>query len=455
MALLFVASGGSNTSPYETWAKAATSLQTALTAATAGDVVVIQRNAVPSGDKELSADATYTVPDGVIVLAATNDGGSSFTYSPMGSGSDWIGNSTANRSVTFVPSTSGNTFKIAGLTIRNAGATTDNLNIFASAAVGHCAGDDIYFWCGSTSAATRVAFGSTIANQQSSVVLRNPTFRFASTSQSIQIRSTCNLTIFGGSLDGAGSVPDELLTWNTAGPVRVDISGFDASAMGSGKTIIGDVGSGANTAAPVVFLRQFRRGASSTVLATQSVTTRIGVEVYEFECQVGTTLNVFGYHNALGSLGNDASVYVTGGTANQSWRITTTSLCSPTRLFTTPWIDWYNTGTSAIMPTIEVLRIDSTTAYTDAQVWGEFTARVTASSVASDFFSDNSIAGASASNQATGLGTGSWTGAGGTAWSGKVDSGASLTPSAAGRLRGRVVCSVASATIYVDPLIRT
>ena len=53
MALLFVASGVSNTSPYETWAKAATSLQTALTAATAGDVVVIQRNAVPSGDKEL------------------------------------------------------------------------------------------------------------------------------------------------------------------------------------------------------------------------------------------------------------------------------------------------------------------------------------------------------------------------------------------------------------------
>ena len=100
MTTYFVASGGSNTSPYDTWAKAATSLQTALTAATsAGDIVVVQCNAVPSGDAELSADTTYTVAGDVFVVSASNDGGSAWTPSWMGTGS-WIGNSTTNRSIT-------------------------------------------------------------------------------------------------------------------------------------------------------------------------------------------------------------------------------------------------------------------------------------------------------------------------------------------------------------------
>jgi hypothetical protein len=48
MADYFVASGGTNTAPYDTWEKAATSLQTALTAATTnGDRVIIQYNGVP------------------------------------------------------------------------------------------------------------------------------------------------------------------------------------------------------------------------------------------------------------------------------------------------------------------------------------------------------------------------------------------------------------------------
>ncbi len=85
MADYFVASGGSNTAPYETWAKAATSLATALAAAsTAGDQVIIQYNAVPSGDAELAADTTYTLAANIQIISASNDGGSAFTPTAMG-----------------------------------------------------------------------------------------------------------------------------------------------------------------------------------------------------------------------------------------------------------------------------------------------------------------------------------------------------------------------------------
>ena len=428
-------------------------MQTALTAAAAGDFVVIQRNAVPSGDKELSADITYTVPAGVTVLAATNDGGSDFTYSPMGDGTDWIGNSTVNRSVTFHPATTGTAIRLRGLTLRVSGATTDNINFFTSAQVGQIVADDIYFWNGQSATASRIAFGSTTANQQSVVILNNPTFRFGSTSHSVQVRSQCHLTINGGRIASAGSTPTELFTWSSAGAIQLDVTGFDASVMGSGCTLVGDVGSGANTSAPKVFLRQVRRGASCEVLAAQSVTTRLGIEVFEYECQVGSTLNVSGYHNAFGSVTNDATVYITAGPTEQSWKIVTTSLCSPTLPFMTPWIDWYNTGASSITPRIEVLRTDSTTALTDAQIHGEWTARVTSGSVASTWYSDQAQ-GATGTAQATGVGTGSWTGAGGTAWSGKLEPPSAITPAAAGRLRGRIVVEAASTTVYADQLIR-
>jgi hypothetical protein len=229
----------------------------------------------------------------------------------------------------------------------------------------------------------------------------------------------------------------------------VDIIGFDASAMGSGCTLVGDAGAGT----PQVFLRQVRRGAGCAVLATQTTTTRLGLEVWEHECQVGTTLNVSGYHNAFGSVTTDASVYLTAGPTSQSWRIATTAACSAATPFATPWTDWYQTGTASITPRIEVLRTDSTTPLTDAQLAAEFTARVTSGSVVPSLYSDAAQPGAAGADQAAGAGTGSWTGAGGTAWSGKCEVPA-VTPAAAGRLRGRLVVSAPSLTVFADQLIR-
>lgn len=75
MADVYVSGTGSNTSPYETWAKAATTLTTALTGAVAGTRFIIDKTLVESST---GADKTYTFPglstNMDIVLSATNTG---------------------------------------------------------------------------------------------------------------------------------------------------------------------------------------------------------------------------------------------------------------------------------------------------------------------------------------------------------------------------------------------
>jgi hypothetical protein len=66
MATLHVSTTGSNTSPYDTWAKAATALSTAVTAAAAGDVILVD-----SVDTQVvSAATTYSCNNGIQIISA-------------------------------------------------------------------------------------------------------------------------------------------------------------------------------------------------------------------------------------------------------------------------------------------------------------------------------------------------------------------------------------------------
>src|SRR5574343_861785 len=219
MATYFVASGGSNTSPYDTWAKAATSLATALAAATtAGDVVVIQYNAVPSGDAELSADTTYTLAGDVWLISASNDGGSSYTPTAMGT-ANWIGNSTTNLAVTF----SGNDRRayVWGLTIRTAGSTADRIELNSSTG-GQFTFDKCYLWAGNTASSEGIRLNS---SSHSYTKLIDCTLRFGATGQYITTAGMVDM--IGGSVSSAGSTPTTLFFPSTAG--IMNLTGVDLS----------------------------------------------------------------------------------------------------------------------------------------------------------------------------------------------------------------------------------
>lgn len=448
MATYFVASGGSNTSPYDTWAKAATSLATALAAATtAGDVVVIQYNAVPSGDSAIAADTTYTFAANISLISASNDGGSAYTPTAMDGTTNFIGSSSASWHI----ATAGadRACYIYGIAFRIAGSGAKEIRV--QTGIGQsCTWDTCYFWSG-TSGSSQIVLTN---NFDGHGEFRNCTFRFGAVGTYISVGSFANL--YKCSLSSSGSAPTSGL-FNSYSSARGHVScvGCDWSYVTG--TVVPNAGQHL-----VVKFDRCIFGTGATLFASQtSNPTQASAEAFFSDCLVGTT-RVWGHYNAAGSTVRETGIYYTSGAAGtESWKVVTTANASYRMPYQTPWLDLYNTGTSAITPRFEILRDGSTTAYTDAQVWAEFSWKNTASSPLGSGLQNDwqgfaaAAAGTAGTNQAAGAGLGSWTGESGTAWSGKCDSGTSITPTESGYLRGRICVAAASTTLYVDPVIRT
>ena len=149
------------------------------------------------------------------------------------------------------------------------------------------------------------------------------------------------------------------------------------------------------------------------------------------------------------------------GAAAQSWKITTTAACSYSNPFKTPLISYYATGTSAISPYMETIQTGaSPTAFTDAEIWAEFDAKVTSTSTKTTNYDDAQaiadwMAGTAGTAQAAGTGYANWTGVDSNDSSVKV--GATFTPAESGYISGRLVVGKPSiaGTLYLDPQIRT
>lgn len=445
MATRFVASGGSNTSPYETWAKAATSLATALAASTAtGDIIVIQHDAVPSGDAELSADTTYTFAGNVALISASNDGGSDYTPVTMGT-STWIGNSTTFRGITLA---GGFRVYILGVTFRTAGATADVIAINTTTG-GEFLLENCYLWEGNSATGGRIDFHTTNGSVESYTRLVNCTLRFGNTAQMLSPGSG-TLDLVGCTISSAGSAPSTLFGGSVGASSTVNFHACDLSHITG--TLVGNQTNGQKT----VRFTQCVLGSGVVLMGTQSTYgNRSQAQVYAFDCASGDTHTFFGYYDGLGSVVSDTSIYFTAGAAAQSWKIVTTANASYQVPFLTPPISMYNSATSAVTPYLEILRDGSATAYQDDQVWLELTAKTTSGFPLATVYADKRAFTASAADQAAGAGLGSWTGEAGTAWSGKIDSGASLTPAEVGDFTARIAVGAASATVYVDPQIRT
>lgn len=447
MTTRFYSSSGTPSAPYTDWATAATSLATALAACSSGDLLVIQYDGIASGDAELAADTTFTVPAGVMVVAGSNDGGSGWTYTVMGT-ANWIGNSTTNRSVTL--DCAGSCF-IAGLTLRTAGSTTDSLTI-GSSDNSFISGEDVYLWNGNSATSSSIRLGASSTTNQMAVRLKNCTFRFGSTGQSISVR--CKADIIGGSLSSAGSIPTSIFTTTTGTmPGGVDLDGFDFSALSTNE-LVGDC------LTPLRVKGSNCKASSGFVpLGTQSSGNLSGAEVLLLNTASGDTHYNMIHATPQGSLVIDTGIYANDGATSDgsqhtTWKIVTTSSASYFNPYVSPWVRKYNSILSAITPYLEILRDGSATAYNDDQVWGEFAAQATSGSPLASFYSDRRGFAASAAAQATGVGTSGWTGEGGTAWSGKLAPTSSITPAEVGHLGARVCVGAASSTVYVDPLIR-
>ena len=452
MADYFVASGGSNTSPYDTWAKAATSLATALAAATAsGDRVIIQYDGVPSTDSALAADTTYTAANHIAIISSTNSGTATVTPTVMGT-DNWIGNSTTNRSISI---SGAYKIYIYGLTFRTAGSTADYISIMSPS--GEINIESCYFWCGNTGANVRVTLGNAnSASSKSYFRAKNCVFRFAHSSQGISLQGKGE--IIGGSISADGVAITTIFTqtgWYTNNPRHV--YGFDMSAAASTAYLT------AASTSDAFDLRLYGCKLPSAFVLynrTGGLENRSSGDVTLFNCASADTHYHFAHADMMGETVMSTGIYANDGasydgTNRLSWKIVTTAYCSYYAPYVSPWIDRYHAGTSAITPYLEIVRSGSSTAYNDDEVWSEWSYQGTSGYPLSTIVSDRMALAGTPAAQTSSSKTGSdWTGEDATSWFGKLSPTASITPAEIGHLRARVCVGAASTTVYVDPTIR-
>lgn len=442
MAIRFCSSTGSNTSPYDTWAKAATTFANVITGSANGDFLIVDAVNPPT---PVTVTTTWTFIANCSVIASTNSGTATVTPTMMTGA--YLG-STTTGSISLTGA-----FKVYfyGLRVRNAGvgAFVITLN---SADGGHFEFENCTLETGNTSTGGSINTGSNTSGTNTYTKFKNCAFVFGVSIGNLNFRGGND--IIGGSAALTGFVPSTLIAPGSGGNTTyVRFAGVDLSAI-TGALIA------SQSSSTVMFeFAQCRFGAGVTVMATQSPANKSSAQVSVFDCSSGSTNGLIGYYDAFGSVTSDTGIYLTAGASAQSWKVVTTANCSFGTPFVTPWINVYNTSTTTITPFLEILRDGSTTPYTDAQVWGEFSVKDNSGFTNSDTFDDRQplvdwAAGTAGTSQPTGAGTGAWTG-GTTPWSGKVDSGVAVTPAEPGHIRARVMVGAPVITVYVDPQIRT
>jgi hypothetical protein len=434
MATYYVSEAGDNGAG-TSWATAKTTLAAALALATAsGDVVLVDKD--HTGDNAYTTDKTWTALNHISVVVVDKDNSNSL--SAMGEAA-WFGSLATSINLSF---DGGFRVRLHGLTFRNGGGSGRDMTIGNSDGCQILA-TDCYFWLGTSSSSSNMYFGTAYTTINTVVELVDCTLRFGATGQKLSFYPGSVIT--NTTISASGSIPSPLLISPKGGTVT--FHNCDLTSLGTASII------GICEHSALFVFNRCKMPSNYSLLSSQTPANRSAGSGLLLDCSSGDTHGIMHYVDSLGSVVSDTSIYFTDGAAGQSWKIVTTSSCSHAVPFTTPWIPVYHTDTSAITPRFEILRDGSTTAYQTNEIGAEFSAKVTSGSVISTRYTDYMPLLSTAADQAAGAGTASWTGDTG-AWSGKIDSGAAITPAENGEILGRAIIGGSGITVYLDPQIR-
>lgn len=178
----------------------------------------------------------------------------------------------------------------------------------------------------STASATEaIAIGSSIGARRSAVSLNNTTLQFGNTGDSLAVYNCDFHWRNTASAIAGATLPTTLLgnaTGTNATNGSVILEGVDLSALGSGKTLVGDYG-----AAKKFFLKDCKLGASVTVAATP--TNQGGAETYVVRSDSAGTNYRNEKYQYMGTQVVETTIIRTGGASDGmtglSWKLTTTA----------------------------------------------------------------------------------------------------------------------------------
>ena len=219
MTIYYVDNAGSNTSPYDTWAKAANAIATIAALDAAGDTVYIAstHTETTAGAVTLNWAGTQAAPTNII--GGTTAAAPPTTYSTAGA----IATSGAN-TLTMV---SAGVVAIRGGQW-TAGSAGNAANVVVNGGSSLVTVSDAGLILGNTNVNSEIQL---VTSTNGRVLIKNSTYTFASTSQNLRASAASGYAcIEGGSI--AGSAITQLIDITTAGVV-VEMSGFDVSAGAS------------------------------------------------------------------------------------------------------------------------------------------------------------------------------------------------------------------------------
>lgn len=436
MADLYVASTGSNTAPYNTWAKAATAPLTATAAAAAGDTIYQHAETFT-----VAADTAYVLAAGVRWIC-TNDKANEPPQVESTAGLiDGSGTSGVDIAVQGGPA------KISGIGFKAGnGATAGTISV-ANSDLDSISAEGCFFELVGTSTSSYVMFGG-ISIIRTECRLNNCSVKFGASTQGVYIGG--RVWINGGVYPNSSSVVPAVLFEGTTRAYGFWADGVDFSNMSSG-TLFGAPSTGI---APTFFLSRCALGATTLSAAL----TVAGCEFFLYDCSSSDTHYQFAHYCYLGSTTVSTSIYANDGAEyniagnKMSWVVAGNANTNNGAPYYSPWMSRYNEATGAATPELEILRDGSATAFTDVQVWSEWMLKTAGGSPLATLYSDYGGRLSSGTNQGAGVGLSGWTGESGTAWSGRLEC-PSVTPAEIGHISARVVVA-GNYTVYVDPAIR-
>lgn len=361
MADRYVKNTGSNTSPYDTWAKAAATLATAVTGSAAGDNIYVSSTHSATG----LASQTLTFPgtaSNPLKVVSVSDSAAPPTAVAAG------GSETVTTSANWIVGPFGYVEGVAFVAGIGA-ASTSSITLASGSGSQSSEYKSCTFTLNNTGSGSRIFFQAANHSAASRVAAKDCTFTLGNqAAQGISIGG--RVLISGGSVSGSANYTTGLLQTQASGRnTYAEIENLDLSSVGAGTHLVGS-----STASMITKVMNCRLPTSWT--GTLFTGTRFsGQRVSMYNCDNADTNYRLWIEDYAGAIRDETTIVRTGGASDGvtpiSWRMVSNAdannLTVPLR--SDPIVVWNTATGSAVTVTVELVT-DGVT-LTNADAWLE------------------------------------------------------------------------------------
>ncbi len=449
MAVYFCSNVGSNTAPYDTEAKAATSLSTiAALPWLATDTVKVSSTHAESTAGPISY--TYPATPGLRILAVVFNGsgtGALHTPTAINTGAN-ITNSTNSSAINHV---SGYVYVHGIQWTGNNGASTNAIVLNSSSGEGTMEFESCAFRFPGSASASSLSGGNASTGRFFSIILTNCFYSALSGgSRLISFRNAPNVVIknLSYAIDGGATVTTMfiLTTWAQAQFIGCDFS----------NTTCTNIVAVSSSSLPNSFFKFIGCKLPTFTNVTTGAWTNTYGHVELIDCATNDVHYNYLKDNYMGRVEMVNSIYqdASNGSDGLSLKMVASANVTALNPLESPPISYFNNALTAMTTTVEV--VSNNVTFTDAELWQETLAKVTSGFALATLNVADRVANVLATPAAQTSSSVVWTGTG--AFSPEVKQklvSGSFTPAEVGMIQTTVKLAKASATVYVSQKITT